>query len=279
MIIIAAMKKETLKGKVVIITGASSGIGRALTLEMHRRGAHVVIGARSADKIRELEDQYTEETRRIVSLKTDVSVPAECQALVSKARDVFGRVDVLVNNAGISMRSLFRDTELGVIRKLMETNFWGTVNCTKFALPYLLESKGIVAGVSSIGGFKGLPGRTGYSASKFAIHGFLETLRIENLKNGLHVLIACPGFTASNIRNTALDGKGRMQGESPRDEAGMMPAEEVARHISDAIEKRKRSLVLTTQGKMTVLMNRFFPAWLDKIVYKHFAKEEDSPLK
>jgi short-subunit dehydrogenase len=111
------------------------------------------------------------------------------------------------------------------------------------------------------------------------MNGFMETLRIENLKNGLHVLMAFPGFTASNIRNTALAADGSMQGESPRDEGEMMAAEEVAAHIYKAVKKRKNKLVLTTQGKLTVLLNKFFPDWMDKMVYNHMAKEPDSPLK
>lgn len=177
------------------------------------------------------------------------------------------------------MRAIFEDTELDVIRQLMDVNFWGTVYCTKYALPHLLESKGSLVGISSIAGYKGLPGRTGYSSSKFAMHGFLETLRIENMKKGLHVLIACPGFTASNIRNTALNEKGEVQGESPRDEGKMMSAEEVARHIARAIAKRKDRLTLTFQGKLTVFLNKFFPKFMDKQVYKHMAKEPDSPFK
>ena len=124
-----------------------------------------------------------------------------------------------------------------------------------------------------------MPGRTGYSASKFAMHGFLEVLRIENLKKGLHVLIACPGFTASNIRNTALAKDGSQQGESPRDESEMMSAAEVAKHIVVAINKRKDRIVLTSTGKMTVLLNKFFPKFMDKMVYNHMAKEPNSPFK
>jgi len=145
-------------------------------------------------------------------------------------------------------------------------------------MPYLLQSKGSLVGVSSIAGYKGLPGRAGYSASKFAMHGFLEVIRTENLKNDLHVLIACPGFTASNIRNTALNENGTEQGESPRDEEKMMSAEEVASYITKAIIKRKRTVVLTSQGKLTVILNKFFPAFMDKMVYNHMAKEPDSPL-
>jgi short-subunit dehydrogenase len=142
-----------------------------------------------------------------------------------------------------------------------------------------LEQKGSVVGISSVAGIKGLPARTGYSASKFAMNGFLEALRIENLKNGLHVLVAHPGFTTSNIRNTALAADGAMQGESPRDEAGMMSAEEVAKHIYKAVSKRKNKIILTSQGKITNLMNKFFPNLLDKMVFNHMAKEPDSPFK
>lgn len=268
-----------LESKVAIITGASSGIGRALALEMGERGARLVLGARNEEKLDDLSRELNDMSVENIVVQTDVKVENDCKNLVLSAVDNYGGVDVLVNNAGISMRALFRDLDLDVIRNLMDVNFWGAVYCTKYALPYLLESKGSVVGVSSIAGYKGLPGRTGYSASKFAMHGFLETLRIENLKTGLHVLIACPGFTSSNIRNTALAADGSQQGESPRDEAKMMSAEEVATHISKAIEKRKKHLVLTGQGRTTVLLNKFFPYFMDKMVYNHLAKEPDSPLK
>ena len=177
------------------------------------------------------------------------------------------------------MRALFSEVSLDVLRQLMDTNFWGTVYCTKFALPYLLESKGSLVGVSSIAGYKGLPGRTGYSASKFAMQGFLEVVRIENMKKGLHVLIACPGFTASNIRNVALSKDGTSQGETPLDEEKLMPAEAVARHIITAIDRKQDRLTLTTMGKLTVLLNKFFPKFMDKMVYNHMAKEPNSPFK
>jgi short-subunit dehydrogenase len=216
---------------------------------------------------------------RVLPVKADVSVEEDCKELIRKTVEEFGTIDVLINNAGISMRALFEEVDLGVLRKLMNTNFWGTVYCSKFALPYLLKSKGSLVGISSIAGYKGLPGRTGYSSSKFAIQGLLEVIRIENRKKGLHVLIAAPGFTASNIRNVALSKDGSQQGETPLDESKLMPAETVARKIADAIEKRKRTLILTTQGKMTVLLNKFLPSFMDKMVYDHMAKEPDSPFK
>jgi len=268
-----------MKGKVVIITGASSGIGKALAENLARRGARLVLGARSGDRLEQLKKDLEQFETQILTEVTDVSKEADCEALIGRAVDRFGGIDVLINNAGISMRAIFEETKLDVIRRLMDVNFWGTVYCTKYALPYLLKSGGSVVGVSSIAGYKGLPGRSGYSSSKFAIQGFLEVLRIENMKKGLHVLIACPGFTASNIRNTALSGSGSEQGESPRNEAGMMSAEEVASRITRAIELRKDRLLLTTEGKLTVLLNKFFPKFMDKVVFNHMAKEPDSPFK
>ncbi len=268
-----------MKNKVIIITGASSGIGRALTFEAANRKAKLVLAARNKEKLKLLAEELEKQQIEVLTVVADVSKEGDCREIIVQAVNRFGRIDVLINNAGISMRALFADTSLEVIRQLMDTNFWGTVQCTKYALPYLLETHGSVVGVSSIAGYKGLPGRTGYSASKFAIQGFLESLRIENLKKGLHVLIACPGFTASNIRNTALAADGSQQGESPRDEAKMMSAEEVAFHLLNAVEKRKRSLLLTSQGKLTVFLNKLFPGWVDEMVYNHMAKEPDSPFK
>jgi len=265
--------------KIVIITGASSGIGKALVEEFSRKGATVVAAARSEDKLSNLKSKLQAEGFEIFPFTTDVTNENDCKNLINSTVARFGKIDVLINNAGISMRALFDDVDLDVIKKVMDVNFWGTVYCSKFALPYLLKSNGSLVGVSSIAGYKGLPGRTGYSASKFAMQGLLEVIRIENMKKGLHVLIACPGFTTSNIRNTALAADGSQQGETPRDEDKMMSAAEVAHHISRAVHRRKRTLILTTQGKATVLLSKFVPKFLDKMVYNHLAKEQDSPFK
>ncbi|MFA8436290.1 MAG: SDR family oxidoreductase [Marinifilaceae bacterium] len=269
-----------MKDKVVIVTGASSGIGKALAFEFAQRGAKLVLAARSLDKLKEVEQKLTQMNAESISVRTDVSVEEDCQNLVDKTLEKYDRIDVLVNNAGISMRALFNDMELSVMKKLMDVNFWGTVYCTKYALPHLLETKGSVVGVISIAGYIGLPARTGYSASKFAIRGFLDTLRVENLKTGLHVLVAAPGFTASNVRNVALTADGSSQGETPRDESKMMSAEECARLITNAVVKRKRELIMTfVEGKFTVWLNKWWPSLLEKLSYNHMAKEPDSPLK
>lgn len=268
-----------MKDKVVIITGASSGIGKALALDLIRRKAKVVMAARNLSGLLEIERITGADPDNILSVATDVTREQDCENLIGKTIEKFQTIDILINNAGISMRANFEQVDLSVLRRVMEVNFWGTVYCTKYALPYLLDSKGSVVGVSSIAGYKGLPGRSGYSSSKFAMQGFLEVLRIENMKKGLHVLIACPGFTASNIRFNALEADGSKQGESPRDEKEMMTAEQVAQRIVRGIILKKARIIMTREGVMTVFINKFFPRFMDRMVYNHMAKEPDSPVK
>lgn len=268
-----------MQNKVVVVTGGTSGIGKAIAIAYAKRKARVVVSGRNEEALRQTEQELKQFTSDVWTVKGDVSIEADCKRLVDETIQHFGGIDVLVNNAGISMRALFSEVDVQVIKKVMDINFWGTVYCTRYAMPYLLKSRGTVVGISSIAGIKGLPARSGYSASKFAMNGFLEALRIENLKTGVHVLICCPGFTASNIRNTALAKDGNVQGESPRDEEKMMQPEEVAERMIRAIAAKKANLILTTQGKLTYFVNKFFPRWLDKQVYKHLAKEPDSPLK
>jgi short-subunit dehydrogenase len=177
------------------------------------------------------------------------------------------------------MRAEFLDVDVKVLHRLMNVNFWGTVYCTKFALPYLLKSKGSLIGVSSVAGFHGLPGRTGYSASKFAIHGFLETIRIENLKKGLHVMIIAPGFTSTEIRKHALTANGQEQGESPRSEQTMMSPEYVAKWVLKGIRKKKRNKLLTWEGRLTALLQRIVPTFVDWAYYHEMSKEPKSPIK
>ncbi len=266
--------------KVVIVTGASSGIGAALSELYVKRGYHVVMAARNLEKLEAFAEKFNNDKGSVFPVKTDVSKEVDCKNLIDKAVEEYGRIDILINNAGISMRAMFKDLDLDVIRQLMDVNFWGTVYCTKYALPHVLSQKGSIVGVISIVGHVGLPARTGYASSKFAIRGFLDTLRIEHLKDGLHVLVAAPGFTESNIRNTALTAEGKQQGKTPRDEGNMMTSEEVAQKIAKAVDKRKRSLILTfMEGKLTVFLNKFFPKMMDKLIYNQMAKEPDSPLK
>ncbi|MGM0648568.1 MAG: SDR family oxidoreductase [Bacteroidota bacterium] len=268
-----------MKDKVVIITGASSGIGRALAGEFSAKGSIVVMAARREDLLKRIASDLSANGGEVMTVKTDVSSAQDCKMLIERTVKAYGRIDVLINNAGVSMRALFEDLDLKVMHKVMDVNFWGTVQCTHYAFPHLLKSHGSVVGVSSVAGFQGLPGRAGYSASKSAIHGFLEVIRVENRKKGLHVLLACPGFTSSNIRKTALVADGSQQGETPRDESKMMSAEDAAHHIYRAVIKRRRQIILTSEGKLTVLLNKCFPRLMDKIVYKMMAREPNSPFK
>ena len=206
----------------------------------------------------------------IHTVACDVSKEQDCKRFIESTIKTFGGIDILINNAGISMRALVKDVDVEVMRKVMDINFFGAVYCTKFALPSITERKGTIVGISSIAGYRGLPGRSAYSASKFALQGFLEALRIELLDDNVNVMWVSPNFVTSNIRNAALDSQGHAQKENPMDESKLMSAEECAHHIIDAIEKRKRSLILTFTGKRTVLMNRFFPALTDKLVHKFY---------
>lgn len=266
--------------KVVIVTGASSGIGKALVYELARQGAKLAIASRNIEELLNIEQDLKKQGAEILPVRTDVTKELACKELIEQTYAYFGRIDVLINNAGISMRALLEDLETSVLHKVMDVNFWGTVYCTKYALPYLLQSKGSLVGIISIAGFIGLPGRTGYAASKFAVRGFLNTVRIENRKKGLHVLVAAPGFTASNIRKTALNANGRQQGESPRNEGNMMTAEQCSAIIVKGIRKRKREIIMTfVEGKLAVFLSKWWPTLVDKLSYSHMAKEPDSPFK
>jgi dehydrogenase/reductase SDR family member 7B len=268
-----------MKDKVVIITGGSSGIGRALAEIFGSNGSKILITGRNNDELNKTVNSLQAKGISVYGFQADVSVEGDNKNMAQAAIDKFGRIDILINNAGISMRALFEDVDMEVVKKVMDINFYGVLYATKYCLPEIKKNSGSVIGISSIAGYRGLPGRTGYSASKFALNGFLEVLRTELLKTGVHVLTACPGFTASNIRKRSLTKDGSSQGESPRNEQKMMTSEECAQHIYNATLKRKNSLVLTTQGKLAVWMNKLFPRLADKLVYNVMAKEANAPIR
>jgi len=262
------------KNKVVVITGASSGIGKACAEEFAKRGATVVLAARQFVTLCEITADLEKRFGiKALAVQIDVSLEEDCRHLITQAVLTFGKVDMLINSAGISMRALFNDLDMSVIRKVMEVNFYGTAYCTKFALPEILKTKGVIVGVSSAAGYRGLPGRTAYTASKFALNGFMESLRTELLHKDVLVMVASPGFTSSNIRATALDKDGNMHGDTNMEEGKMMSSEEVAERIVNGIAGRKRDLIMTGQGKLAVWMNKLFPSLTDKLVYKHYVKE------
>ena len=256
--------------KIVVITGGSDGIGKALVEQFLTLGAKVATCGRNADKLTLLASEN--QGQELFTMQVDVANEGQCNAFIQSVQDKWGGVDVLINNAGISMRALVSEVSIETLKNVMDINFWGTVYTTKAALPTIQKAYGVIVGVSSIAGYRGLPGRSGYSASKYALNGWLEALRTELFGSGTHVMWVCPGFTSSNIRNAALNKDAKAQGESPMDEGAMMSSEECANHIIQAILKRKRTLVLTFTGKRTVFMNKFFPAWADKLAYHFFFK-------
>jgi dehydrogenase/reductase SDR family protein 7B len=264
--------------KVCLITGGTSGIGLALARAFSGAGYAVAITGRHALRLDEARRELEQAGAEVLALQADAEKEDEQAGAVAGTLGHFGRLDVLINNAGVSMRALFGEVKPEVFRKVMETNFFGTVSITRAALPHLMASQGCIVGISSVAGLKGLPGRTAYSASKFAMQGFLESLETELLPHGVHVLFAYPGFTASRIRENSLTATGEAQGQSPRDEAAMMQPDEVARRILEAVGQRRRSVVMTREGRLTFWLNKFFPRFVRDQVYRKMAAEPGSGM-
>lgn len=260
---------------IAFITGASRGIGYALCQYLLEKNFSVAGLARDISPFQALQKAYPQ---RLLPVEGDVTNYDSCKEAVEKTVQAFGGIDWLINNAGISMRALFADAEISTLRQVMEVNFWGTVHFCKAALPYLIARQGLIIGVSSIAGFRGLPARTGYSASKFAMQGFLESLRVELLPTGVDVVIAGLGFVRTGIRARALNAQGSPQGESPIDERAFLSPEKVAQELFRAAQKRQPYLILPKKQNLTLWLSRLFPRWTDKKVFAFFAKEKDSPL-
>jgi dehydrogenase/reductase SDR family protein 7B len=268
-----------LKDKVVIVTGATSGIGESCAKIFGRKGARIAITGRNQLKLDNTLVMLQKEGVECIGILAEAGNEEANRTMAERVMSHYGRIDILINNAGISMRALFQDMDLEVFRKVMDTNFWGTVYATKYCIEEITHNKGSIVAVSSVNGFRGTPARTAYTASKYAMNGFFESLRTEVMKKGVHVLVACPGFTASNIRKNALLADGSTQAESPREESKMMSSDEVAVAILNAVRKRKRDLILTTEGKLASFLNKWVPGLMDRVVYNHMAKEKDSPFK
>jgi NAD(P)-dependent dehydrogenase (short-subunit alcohol dehydrogenase family) len=256
----------------ILITGGTDGIGRALVFRYLQNGWNVVTCGRNPQKILELEQDAPK--GNLCVLNADVSVEKDCERLVNHAIKMFGRLDVLINNAGISMRGMLEEGKemIGVVKKVMDINFNGALYCTTYALPHIIESKGVIVGVSSVAGYRGLPGRSGYSASKFALQGFLESIKVELVDKGVHVMWVSPGFIASNIRFNSLDAEGKSRGSSTMNESKLMTPERCAELIANGIAKRKRTVLMSFQAYQTVFLNKFFPSLTDKLVRNFYFK-------
>ena len=258
------------QNKVVAVTGGSDGIGKALVDALIGMGAKVATCSRNQDKLYDLQVKHS--GLPLHTLVADVSSLNDCKNFISSTIATFGGIDILINNAGINIRGVLQDIDIESVEKVMDINFYGTLYCTKLALNSIMERKGTIVGVSSVAGYRGLPGRSGYSASKFAMTGFLEALRTEMLDENVHVMWVCPGFTKSNIRHVPLISKGKLIEVSTEHEEKMMSSEECAAKIVRAIEKRKRTLIFTLADKRTVFLNKLLPSLADRLVKKFFFK-------
>ncbi len=259
--------------KVVIITGASEGIGRALALELAPSRAKLVLAARNASRLEELADECRAAGAEALGVQTDVTREAECRALVEAAIEAYGRIDMLVANAGRTMWAQFEDIEQpGLLEDLMSVNYFGSVYCTRYALPWLRKTGGRIVAIASVAGLTGVPARTGYCASKHAMIGFFDSLRIELADTGVSVTVVAPDFVVSEIHRRAIDGKGEALGETPMNEDRIMTARECAQRIVRAAGQRKRLLVTSARGRFGRWLKLIAPGMVDRIAQKAIAQ-------
>jgi short-subunit dehydrogenase len=257
--------------KTVVITGASDGIGAEMARQLAATyGAQVgiVMAARTAQTLEVVANQVHAAGTQVLAVATDVSDRQQCQNLIDKTLLRFGRIDALINNAGISAQALFEDVspqDLQWYEHLMRVNFWGSVWCTHAALPALKESRGQIVAVSSLAGIVGVPGRTAYSASKFAMSGFFEALRAELKGAGVSVTTAYPGVVTTNIRHRGLNAKGQVAGSSGLKEDDAMSVQECARLILQGMDARKREVVMTRKGKIGRFLKLLAPGVVENM--------------
>jgi short-subunit dehydrogenase len=252
--------------RAVVITGASDGIGAEIARQLAGQGAWLALGARRAHELDLVAQECIAAGGRAIVVKADVTDPAQCRNLVAHALQSYGKVDVLVNNAGVGAHFAFNEaTDLAVYDRVMRVNFLGSVYCTHAALAALRSSRGLIVAISSLAGKTGVPFRSAYAASKHAMQGFFDSLRVELDGTGIDVTVVSPGFVATRIRAHALGADGRVLGESPLDERDMMPLDECARLIVEAMERRKREVVMTARGRLGLILKSVAPRMVDRI--------------
>ncbi len=263
------MSDSVLRENVMIITGASSGIGRALALQLAEQGAWLALAARDVDQLKAVAEECRRFSGRAIVVPTDVAEQAQCQNLVEKTVAAYGRLDTLINNAGISMWAKFDELkDLAVFERIMRVNYLGSVYLTAYALPYLKQTRGRIVAVSSLAGKNGIPTRSGYAASKHAMAGFFDSLRIELAGSGVTVTMIYPGFVTSEIRERAFGADGQPLKKSPVRESEVMTPQECARIIIAAIVRRKREEVMTLRGKLGQWVKLIAPGVVDRVAQR-----------
>jgi len=263
------MENNYFNDKVIIITGASSGIGKELALQLAKQGARLSLAARNGEKLEAVAEQCRQFTEFVLAVPTDVAQEAQCKNLIDETIRAFDGIDILVNNAGITMWAYFEEVkDLKILEDIMQVNYFGSVYCTHYALPHLIQSKGQIVGVSSLTGKTGVPTRSGYGASKHAMAGFFDTLSIELKDKGVDVTMIYPGFVSTEVRERAMGPDGKPLGTSPVKEGKVMTVEECVRLMMPVIGKRKRQLIMTFRGKAGLWLKLITPGLVDKIALK-----------
>ncbi len=259
----------SLKDTVVIITGASTGIGEALAYRLAQQGAKLVLTARRVEELNRVADKVRSYGTRAITVSADVAKNEECRKIIDAAIAEFGRIDTLVCNAGMTMWAKFRDIDdMSILERIMQVNYMGAVYCTHHALPHLLKSRGRIVGVASLTGLVGVPTRTGYAASKHAMRGFFDSLRIELAESGVTVTMIYPGFVATGIRENATGADGKPAKIDPVGKDGVMSVEECAAIILRAIESRQREEIMTLKGKLGQWLKLIAPGLIDGMAKK-----------
>lgn len=268
---------QSFANKTVILTGASDGIGAEIARQLAPEGVRLVLAARNEDKLNEVAFRCQKAGADILVAPTDVADQQQCERLVSQAAERFGDIDVLINNAGTTMDAMFDQiTDLSTFERLMRVNFLGAVWCTHAALPALKQSRGLIVGVSSLAGKTGVPGRTTYCASKFAMSGFFEALRIELATSGVGVTMVFPDVVATELRRNGLNGAGQRTGVSSLKESGAMSVEQCAALVIAGMRARKREVVMTIQGRLGLKIKAFASRITDRLALKALAKGSGS---
>jgi NAD(P)-dependent dehydrogenase (short-subunit alcohol dehydrogenase family) len=267
------MLKRTFKDKVVVVTGAASGIGLALCRRFSTDDAKIAILDMDEQALDAVQKELAEKGVNCLSVTCDVSLRNGCETAIAKILDHFGGIDVLVNNAGITQRGSFVDTEISVFERVMAVNFFGSLYCTKAAIKSLVQRKGLIIVNESVAGFGPLLGRTGYSASKHALHGLFTSLRTEIRETGAHVMIVCPGFVETNLQTRALGCDGGVTTHPQSRVGGQETPENVAEAIYKGALKRKHLLVLTPAGKIGYWISRLSPILYERLMARSLRAE------
>jgi short-subunit dehydrogenase len=263
------MSDRTFENQSVIITGASSGIGWELAKQLSTQGAQLALAARRGDKLEELANLCRKTGGQALVIPTDVTDPIQCQMLIEKTAGTYGKIDMLINNAGTTMWARFDEiTDLSIFEKIMRVNYLGSVYCTNYALSYLKHSRGRLVGISSLAGKAGVPTRTGYSASKHAMVGFFDSLRVELRGTGVSVTMVYPGFVDTGLQARSFGPDGKPLGRNPLQADKVMTAEECARLTLKAIASRRREEVMTLRGKLGQWLKLIAPGLVDRIASK-----------